>query len=204
MRVSGWEGRHHKDWDGIVSLQVIWNWAKLSVWCKNKMQSWLWHWYTFYKLILQTHSRILLAIIARLSVRESDVRCGMMKSGDPGHLILISSGSPSKWFTSPSLLSWWDFISAPCQWFSSSPYHPQHDAGAPPITTWTRISTDSTHHSREHPRHSASPQSSRRITTGAVIKDVSTQGWSLTMTLRVIPWIISRKKSPQLHTNVSA
>ena len=189
-------------WDCV--LQVIWNWAKLSVWCKNKMQSWLWHWYTFYNLILQTHSRILLAIIARLSVRESDVRCRMMKSGDPGHLILISSGSPSKWFTSPSLLSWWDFVSAQCQWFSSSPYHPHHDAGAPQITTWTHISTDSTHHIQEHPRHSASRQSSRRITTGAVIKDVSTQGWSLTMTLRVIPWIISRKKSPQWRTNVSA
>ena len=36
-------------------------------------------------------------------VRESDVRCRMMKSGDPGYLGLISSGSPSKWFTSPSL-----------------------------------------------------------------------------------------------------
>ena len=189
----------------IVASHLKLSWTPRLV--QNIVQSWLWHWYTFYNWILQTHSRILLSFNARLStcsVRESAVWWWWWQetrdTGDTSAWSVLDH-TPSSSHLPHS--SWWDFVWCQCQWWSSSPYHPHHDAGVPPITTWIPITTGSTHLHQEYRKHSGSRLPSRRTTIGADIKEVSIQGWYITMTFKVFQWIMLRKKSPLWHSIVT-
>ena len=69
----------HKSWDGETHYCCKSFETELPPrLVQNIVQSWLWHWYTFYNWVLQTHSRILLLF----NVSQLAQRVSLLSDGD--------------------------------------------------------------------------------------------------------------------------